>query len=91
MKTAFESINNEDVIDKTYLGEERLKNGHLSLLEKSCNEFKIQNKKQFVEEVLNQRIVKLTIQILYDTTLFDIFENSDEVLKDFSFVTKRDS
>ena len=30
-----------------------------------------------------------TIQILYDKSLFDNFQNAEEVLKDFLFVTRR--
>ena len=33
--------------------------------------------------------MRTTIQTLYDKGLFDSFPNSDEVLKDFSFVTRR--
>ena len=63
--TNFEPINNEDVISKAYLDEKLLKiNGHLSLLEKDFNNFKLQYNKQSVEEVLIQRAVKMTIQIL---------------------------
>ena len=35
--------------------------------------------KQSVEEVLNQRAVKTTIQILYDKSLFDDYENADKI------------
>ena len=35
--------------------------------------------------------MKTTIQILYDRGLFDNFQNAEEVLKDFLFVTRRDS
>ena len=63
--------------------------GHLSKLEKDCNEFKLQYNKQNVEEILVQRAVKTTIQILYDRGLFDNFQNAEEVLKDFLFVTRR--
>ena len=63
--------------------------GHLSKLEKDYNEFKIQYNKQSVEEILVQRAVKTTIQILYDRGLFDNFQNAEEVLKDFLFTTRR--
>ena len=42
-----------------------------------------------MEDILIQRAVKTTIQVLYDKGLFDIFQNSEEVLKDFLFVTRR--
>ena len=64
-------------------------NGHLSNLEKDYNEFKLQYNKQSVEEILIQRAVKTTIQILYDRGLFDNFQNAEEVLKDFLFTTRR--
>ena len=90
LTTNFEPVDNEDVINKGYLDEKLLKiNGHLSKLEKDFNEFKLQYNKQRVEEILIQRAVKTTIQILYDRGLFDNFQNAEEVLKDFLFITRR--
>ena len=63
--------------------------GYLSKLEKDYNEFKIQYIKQNVEDILIQRAVKTTIQILYDKGLFDKFQNADKVLEDFFFTTRR--
>ena len=63
--------------------------GHLSKLEKDVNEFKLQYNKQNVEDILIQRAVKTTIQILYDRRLFDNFQNAEEVLKDVLFTTRR--
>ena len=65
------------------------KDGHLSKLEKDYNEFKLQYNKQKVEAILVQRVVKTTIQILYDKGLFDNFQNVDKVLEDFLFTTRR--
>ena len=63
----FEPVNNEDVINKTYLDEKcEKKDGRLSSLEKNENEFKLLGNKQPIEEVLLQRAVNTTIQILYD-------------------------
>ena len=88
--TNFEAINKEDVINKGYLDEKLLKiNGHISKLEKDFNEFKLQYDKQSVEDILVQRAVKTTIQILYDKGLFDKFQNADKVLEDFLFTTRR--
>ena len=88
--TVFEPVDNEDVINKGYLDEKLLKrNGHLSKLEKDYNEFKLQYNKQIIEDILIQRAVKTTIQILYDTGLFDKFQNADKVLEDFLFTTRR--
>ena len=62
--------------------------GHLSLLEEHYNEFKLQYNKLSVEEILNQRAVKMTIQIPYDKSLFDNVPIADKVLSDFLFVTR---
>ena len=64
-------------------------NGHISKLEKDFNEFKLQYNKQTVEEILVQRAVKTTIQILYDKGLFDNYDNADKVLEEFLFTTRR--
>ena len=63
--------------------------GYLSNLEKDYNEFKKLYNKQSVEEILVQRAVKTTIQILHDKGLFDNFQNADKALEDFLFTTKR--
>jgi len=90
LTTKFEPTDNEDVINKGYLDEKLLKiNGHLSFLEKDYKEFKSEHIKQSIEDILIQRSVKTTIQILYDKGLFDNFQNADEVLKDFLFTTRR--
>ena len=88
--TNFEPVDNKDVINKGYLDSKMLKiDGHLSKLEKDYNEFKLQYNKQNVEEILIQRAVKTTIQILYDKGLFDNFQKADKVLEDFLFTTRR--
>ena len=88
--TNFEPIDKADVINKGYLDDKLLKiNGLLSKLEKDYNEFKSQYNKQAVEDILIQRAVKTTIQILYDKGLFDNFQNADKVLEDFLFTTRR--
>ena len=87
--TNFKPVDNEDVINKGYLDSKLLKiDGHLSKLEKDFNEFKLQYNKQSVEEILIQRAVKTTIQILHDKGLFDNFQNADKVLADFLFTTR---
>ena len=86
----FEAVDDKDVIIKAYLDSKLLKiYGHLSKLEKDYNEFKLQYNKQSVEDILIQRAVKTTIQILYDKGLFDNYANADKVLKDFLFTTRR--
>ena len=90
LTTSFEPNDNEDVINKGYLDSDLLKiNGHLSKLKIDYIEFKLQYNKQNVEEILFQRAVKTTIQILYDKGLFDKFQNADKVLEDFLFTTRR--
>ena len=84
LTTIFEPIDNSDVINKGYLDSKLLKiNSHLSKLEKYFNEFKLQYNKQSVEEILVQRAVRTTIQILYDKGLFGNYANADKVLEDF--------
>ena len=88
--TNFEPVDDSDVINKGYLDEELKKtNGHLAYIEKDYNEFKKQYNKQSVEEILPQRAVKTTIQILYDEGLFENYANADKVLEDFLFTTRR--
>ena len=88
--TNFEPIDNSDVINKGYLDEKLVKiDGHSSKLEKGYNEFILQYNKQNVEDILIQRAVKTTIQILYDKGLFDNFQNAEEVLKVFLFTSRR--
>ena len=88
--TNFEPVDDSDVINKGYLDSKLLKiDGHLSKLEKDFNEFKLQYNKQNVEEILIQRAVKTTIQILYDKGLFDNFQNAYKNLEDFLFTSRR--
>ena len=90
ISTKFEAVNNEDVINKGYLDEKSKKiDGHIAYIEKDYNEFKKQYNKQSVEEILVQRAVKTTIQILYDKGLFDNYANADKVLENFLFTTRR--
>ena len=90
LTTNFEPVDNKDVINKGYLDSKLLKiDGHISKLEKDFNEFKLQYNKQSVEDILIQRAVKTTIQILYDKGLFDNYANADKVLEVFLFTTRR--
>ena len=52
------------------------------------NEFESQYSKQSVEEILIQRSVKMTTEILYIMGLFDKFHKAEEFLI-FLFVRKR--
>ena len=58
-------------------------------LEKDYNEFNLQYNKQNVDDILIQRAVKTTIQILFDKCLFDNYANADKVLENFLFTTRR--
>ena len=90
LTTNFEPVDDSDVINKGYLDSKLFKiDGHLSKLEKDYLEFEQQYNKQSVEEILIQRAVKTTIQILYDKGLFDNYANADKVLEDFLFTTRR--
>ena len=87
--TNFEAVDNEDVIKKAYLDSKLLKiDGHISKLEKDYNELKLQYNKQIVEDILNQRAVKTTIQILYDKGLFDNYANADKSFRSFFIYNK---
>ena len=89
LTTDFKAVDDSDVINKGYLDEKLLKiDGHVSKLEEDYNEFILQYNKQKVEDVLVQRAVKTTIQILYDKGLFDNYDNADKVLEDFLFTTR---
>ena len=57
--------------------------GQISYFQKDYDEFKSQYNKQSVEDILIQRAVKTTIQILYDKGLFDNYANADKVLEEF--------
>ena len=61
----------------------------MSLIEKHYNEFKLHYNKQSVEEILFQRAVKTTTEIMYYEGLFDGFPIADKVLKHFIFVRRR--
>ena len=90
IKTNFEPTDNTDVINTAYRDEKLLKiNGHLSLLGKDYNEYKLQYNKHSIEVVLVQRVVKSTIQMIYDKGLSDNYANADTVLEDFLFTPRR--
>ena len=90
LTTIFKPVDDSDVINKAYLDEKLLKiDGHLSKLEKDYNEVKLQYNKQNIENILIQKAVKTTIQILYDKGLFDKFQNADKVPEDFLLTTRR--
>ena len=88
--TSFEPTDDSDVMNKTYLQEKLKKiDGHISYIEKDYNDFKLEYNKQSVEEVLIQKAVKPTIQILYQKGLFDNYANADKVLDYFLFTRRR--
>ena len=82
--TNFEASDPDDVINKSFLDKKLSKiEGHISLVEKDYNEFNLKNNKQSVEEILIEKTVKTTIQVLYDRGLFDTCNhgNAHEVVK----------
>ena len=77
-------------MNKACLDEKFLQiNGHISYIEEDYNAFKLLSNKQSLEEVLIQRTVRTTIQILYDKGLINGFPNAIEVRKDQLFVKTR--
>ena len=89
LRTKFEPTDTWDVVNKAYLDEELRKiDGHISYIENDYNEFKLQYNKQSVENILIQRAVKTTVQILYDKGFFDNYANADKILEDFFLTTK---
>ena len=88
--TNSETSDDTDVINKAYVDKKLSKiEAHLSLVESYFNENLLHSDKQSIEEILVQRAVKTTKQILYDKGLFNIYDKADEVLKKF-LVTKSD-
>ena len=84
--TNFEASDPDDVINKSFLDKKLSRiEGHISLVEKDYNEFKLKNNKQSVEEIIIEKTVKTTIQVLYDRGLFDTCNpgNAHEVGKAF--------
>ena len=89
MATNSEAVKDEDVMNNAYIDEKLSKiDGHLSLVEKKYHEFILQNNKQPVDKFLIQRSEKVTVQKLFDRSLFDTFADADKVLKDFMFATQ---
>ena len=88
--TNFEPTDDADVINKAYLDEKSKKiDGHISYIEKDYNEFKLRYNKQSVEDMLIQREVKTTVQILHDKGFFDTCVNRDKFLEEILFTTRR--
>ena len=88
--TTFRAVNDSDVINKPYLDEKvSKKDGHLSFLKKHYAEILLLYNKQSAGKTLIRKVVKTTIQILYDKGLFDSFPEADKVSKNFIFVTRR--
>ena len=82
--TSFEPSDDSDAKNKAYLDKKSSKiEGQISYIEKDYNEFKFNIDKLSVEEVLIDRAVKTTIQLLYDKGAFDKYDNADEVLNFF--------
>ena len=86
----FEPTDNSNVINKAYLEKKLLEiNGHFSFLEKDYNEVELQINKQSLKDILIQRAVTTTVQILLDIDLLDKYANADKVLNVFFVYHKR--
>ena len=87
ISTNFEHSNDEGVINKIYLDENlSTVESQISYREKYYNEFKLHNNnKEYLEENVNERAVKTTVQMFYDKGLSDNcnYGNAHEVLKDY--------
>ena len=60
--------------------------GEISFIEKHYNDYKPPNKEDFVIETA----VTTTVQVLYDRGLFDKYDNTDQVMKDYLLVEVND-
>ena len=87
--TRFKAVNDEDARNKECLDKKLAEvKRHLSHREKDYNEYN--DHERHNGEVLIEKAVKTTIQILYDKVLFDTYDNADEILKDFLFIEVND-
>ena len=78
---SFEPSNDEDVLTKDYLDTKLSKiGGHLSLIENDYIDFKLRNDKQSAE-LLTEKVVKTSFQMLYEKGLIDKYDNVDETFK----------
>ena len=79
-------------INKTYLDGNFFKLiSPSSFFEKDVNEFKLQDNKKPIEEILIQTAVKTTIPTLHDERIVRWFPNADENSKKILFVKRRRS
>ena len=78
------------MIKKANLDEEVIKrNGHITFSGKDYNEFNLESNKQSIEQILFQRAVKTTIQILNDKVYLIIMLKLMRYQKIFLSVTRR--
>ena len=85
--TNFEAVNDEDVINKGFSDTKISKiEGQISYIGKSYHEFELHNK----EDLQFERAVRTTKEILYDKGLFDIYDNADQIIKDYLLVEVND-
>ena len=84
----FEPSSDEAAIDKAYL-DRNLSKIEGPFFAEGYIEFKLLCNKQSVQEVLIQKAVKMTMQILYDKVLFDNYNHANDVIKNFLFVVRR--
>ena len=86
--TNFKAVNYDDVLNKSYLDKRLSKvEGQISYIEKRYKDFIPHNK----EDLLIERAVGTTIQILYDKGSFDNYNNGNahEVIKNYLITERR--
>ena len=91
LRTKFEPTDDVDVVHKSCLDEKLLKlNVHLSFLEIDYNGFNLLSNEESIEEVLSQRAVKTTIQILCKKSNLIVFPLQIWFYKVYCFLQSAD-
>ena len=84
--TIFQPSDYTDVINKAYLDEKNIQKRGSLINSRKQFQLKLFSDKQSIKEILVQRAVKTTVQILFDKGLFDIYFKADQNLSAKSFV-----
>ena len=89
ISTNFEISHDKDVINKAYFNKKiSKKEGHKSFIEKDWSDIRMHSKKKQSKDVLTEKAVKSTTQILQDKVLVDKQDNADEALKIYALSGK---
>ena len=89
MSTSFQPQNNEDVVNKAQLDTNiSIVKCHISFIEKNLNDFILHGDegRQSDDEFVIEKSVKTTTQILYDKRLLDMYDNAQELLKEYLLI-----